>query len=154
MEFLWKEYNLIYGIYEGYGGQLIELKGWSVTVGLAALLAAYSKPVSKNGRIAVLIAALSANPFWLTETLWKQFQNANLSRLKEIEKCAKVGMRLVQYCNRFPPGIWHTRQINMLVGLKLLLIRTFCYPTLFFLFWDLCCSLNGHLGAKRNPGEC
>lgn len=89
MEFLWKEYNLIYGIYEGYGGQLIELKGWSVTVGLAALLAAYSKPVSKNGRIAVLIAALSAIPFWLTETLWKQFQNANLSRLKEIEKCAK-----------------------------------------------------------------
>lgn len=88
MEFLWKEYNLVYGIYEGYGGQLIELKGWSVTVGLAALLAAYSKPVSKNGRIAVLIAALSAIPFWLTETLWRQFQNANLSRLEKIEECA------------------------------------------------------------------
>lgn len=63
------------------------MKGSSVTVSIAALLAAYTKPVSSAGRIGVLIAGLSAIPFWLTETYWKMFQSAYEDRIKAIELC-------------------------------------------------------------------
>lgn len=88
---LFKEYKLIYETYESYNEQFLILKGWSVTVGLAALIAAYTKPVSSAGRIGVVIAALSAIPFWLTETFWKLFQKAYLPRLEKLEHCADTG---------------------------------------------------------------
>lgn len=84
---LWSEYKLIYEVYEGYNQQVLMLKGWSVSIGIAALIAAYAKPVSGYGRTAILIAAFSAIPFWLTETLWKLFQRTTLERIKEIEIC-------------------------------------------------------------------
>ncbi|GIT90555.1 hypothetical protein JANAI62_10100 [Jannaschia pagri] len=86
-QLLWKEYELAYQIYEGYNGQLLTLKSWSVTIGIAALIGAYTKPISSSGRIGVLLAALSAIPFWLTETFWKLFQRTSLDRLLEIEAC-------------------------------------------------------------------
>jgi len=85
----WNEYHLIYQTYEGYNEQVLILKGWSVTVGLAALIAAYTKPVSRSGRIGVTVAALSAVPFWLTETFWKLFQQAYLARIERLEECAR-----------------------------------------------------------------
>lgn len=86
-QLLWNEYELVYQIYEGYNEQLLTLKGWSVSIGIAALIAAYTKPISSSGRIGVLLAALSAIPFWLTETFWKLFQRTSLDRLTEIEAC-------------------------------------------------------------------
>lgn len=90
-EFSWSEYELAYQIYEGYNQQLLTLKSWSVTIGIAALIAAYTKPVSSSGRVGVMLAGLSAIPFWLTETLWKLFQRTSLDRIMEIEAC-QIGL--------------------------------------------------------------
>ncbi|MBK0327293.1 hypothetical protein I5535_08290 [Rhodobacteraceae bacterium F11138] len=86
-QLLWNEYELVYQAYEGYNEQLLTLKSWSVTIGIAALIAAYTKPVSSSGKIGVTLAAFSAIPFWLTETFWKLFQRTSLDRLTEIEAC-------------------------------------------------------------------
>jgi uncharacterized membrane protein len=86
-QLLWNEYELVYKVYEGYNEQLLTLKSWSVTIGIAALIAAYTKPVSSSGKMGVMLAALSAIPFWLTETFWKLFQRTSLDRLIEIEAC-------------------------------------------------------------------
>ncbi len=88
-ELLWDEYQLIYSVYESFDQQLLTLKGWSVSIGIAALIAAYTKPVSSYGRTGILIAAFSAIPFWLTETFWKLFQRTYLDRLLQIEECFK-----------------------------------------------------------------
>jgi len=87
MDRLWSEYNLLIELYESYNDQILILKGWSVTVGVAALIAAYTQSVSSSGRIGVVIASLSALPFWAMETSWKLFQNAYLERIVQIELC-------------------------------------------------------------------
>ena len=87
-ELLHAEYLHLYGIYEGYNAQVLELKGWSVTIGLAALIGVYTTGASASGRIGVVLAALASIPFWLIETFWKVFQTAGLSRINELELCA------------------------------------------------------------------
>jgi len=96
---LLEEYKISYGIYENYNQQILEFKGWSVTIGIAALIAAYTKPVSSFGRIGVLIAAFAAIPFWLTETFWKLFQRSYLDRILEIEACARGQSSEATSCN-------------------------------------------------------
>jgi len=86
-----QEYFELIRIYEDYNRQALELKTWSVTIGIAAILAAISAPVSvKHKRIASLVAGLFAIPFWLTETIWKLFQAAYVERLIEIERCISL----------------------------------------------------------------
>lgn len=87
-ELLATEYELIVGIYEGFNEQFLILKGWSVSIGIAALIAAYSVPLGSVGRIGVLIATVSAVPFWLLETTWRTHQKAYLERITQIEECA------------------------------------------------------------------
>jgi len=92
-----QEYLELIRIYENYNKQALELKTWSVTVGIAAILATISAPITiKQKRIASLVAGLFAIPFWLTETIWKLFQSAYLDRLIEIEECAKIEFVLCQ----------------------------------------------------------
>lgn len=92
-----QEYLELIRIYEDYNKQTLELKTWSVTVGIAAILATISTPITiKQKRIASLVAGLLAIPFWLTETIWKLFQSAYLDRLIEIEECAKIEFVLCQ----------------------------------------------------------
>ena len=84
-----REYYELLKIYEDYNRQALELKTWSVTVGIAALLAAISSPVPiKFKRLAFFVAAFFAIPFWLTESIWKTFQEAYLDRLLYLEHCA------------------------------------------------------------------
>lgn len=84
-ELAWEEYKLLYTTYEGFNAQSLTLKSWSVTVGLAGIIAAYSGKAGRNGRIAVGLAALSAIPFWVTDALWKSYQRANIGRLETLE---------------------------------------------------------------------
>jgi hypothetical protein len=91
-EILFAEYQMLYTTYEGYNDQVLTLKGWSATVGIAALLAAYTKGVAASGRVGVLVAALTAIPFWLTETFWKLFQQSYLARIDAIETCFRTSV--------------------------------------------------------------
>lgn len=84
-ELVWKEYELLYSTYESLGQQALTLKGWSVTVGLAAIITVYSSKASRAGRVAVIAAALSAIPFWIIDAFWKSYQMAYLGRLGFLE---------------------------------------------------------------------
>lgn len=83
--FLWNEYELLYSTYESFNEQSLTLKSWSITAGLAAIIAVYSGKFNNFGRVAIVIAALSAIPFWITDALWKSYQNAFKSRLDALE---------------------------------------------------------------------
>ncbi|MCO6384158.1 hypothetical protein [Oceanicola sp. 502str15] len=85
-DLIWNEYQLLFGAYADFDGHALTLKGWSVTVGLAAMLSAYSQPILKNGRIALLLAAFSTVPFYIVDGLWKTYQRAYLPRLRELER--------------------------------------------------------------------
>ena len=84
-EQLWEHYNVLFGIYEAFNEQSLVLKGWSVTVSLAAIVAAYSETIGTQGRIAVWGSAISAAVFWLTDAYWKSYQEAYRVILKEME---------------------------------------------------------------------
>ncbi|GAA0781909.1 hypothetical protein E1180_21550 [Roseibium denhamense] len=85
IDFTWQEYKTILEIYEGFNSQYLTIKGWSVTVCLAAIFAAYSKPVARNGRIALIVASLGAFSFFLAEVSIRTFQKAYLFHLKSLE---------------------------------------------------------------------
>lgn len=84
-ELIWNEYELLYLTYESFNQQSLTLKGWSVTVGLAAILAVYSEKAGRFGRVAIVTAALSAVPFWIVDAFWKSYQTAFLGRLRRLE---------------------------------------------------------------------
>ena len=81
-----EEYFALLAIVENYNDQSLVIKGWSVTVGIAALIAAYSQPLSEGaGRVGVFVAALATLPFYLTDALWKTYQDAYAVRITAIE---------------------------------------------------------------------
>lgn len=75
-ELLKLEYELAYTAYESFNDQLLAIKGWSVTIGLAGILASYSESLKGNGRVAVLAASASVIPFWVMDAQWKSYQTA------------------------------------------------------------------------------
>ncbi|PWJ15050.1 hypothetical protein [Jannaschia seohaensis] len=86
MEALASEYELLCQTYESFNAQSLEIKEWGVTIGVAALIAAYAaKPAERPGRPLVLLAAPAAQPFWITDALWKVVQTGYLARIGEIE---------------------------------------------------------------------
>ncbi len=85
-DLLTQEYLAIFQVYESYNDQSLIIKGWSVTVGMAALIAAYaSKPAERPGTILVVLAACSVLPFYLTDAIWKAVQEGYHLRLLDIE---------------------------------------------------------------------
>ncbi|WP_141117982.1 hypothetical protein [Leisingera sp. JC1] len=86
-EVLWSQYQLLHTTYEGFNDQSLILKGWSVTIGLAAIVTAYSDAVGSRGRVVVLAAAFSATVFWLVDAFWKSYQLA-YKKLLEISEAS------------------------------------------------------------------
>ena len=84
-EISWAEYQLLFETYESFNQQTLTIKGWSVTIGLAAIIAIYSQQIGRLGKAALWIASLSAIPFWWMDAYWKSFQNAYLRALKKLE---------------------------------------------------------------------
>lgn len=84
-QLFWNEYKLIYVAYEGFNSHFLTLKGWSVSVALAAIIAVYSEKIGTSGKVILWVAALSSLPFWVLDTIWKSYQSAYLDRLKFLE---------------------------------------------------------------------
>ena len=81
------EYIALLNIVEGFNEQSLVIKGWSITIGMAALIAMYSRASSENGsRLGVLLAAFATVPFYLTDVLWKTFQQPYAERLTAMEE--------------------------------------------------------------------
>lgn len=81
-EFLQEEYFYLQRTVESFDARALTIKGWSVTISMVGIGAAYlqSKPVL------LLLSASSALLFWIIESLWKTFQKAFTMRLEEIER--------------------------------------------------------------------
>ena len=75
------EYLLLQKFYEDFDGRIVTIKGWSATVGLAALGGGFYQ-----SRFLWLFAAGAAAIFWLVEALWKSFQYMYAPRIQELEK--------------------------------------------------------------------
>ena len=84
-DLVWNEYSQLFNAYEKYNDHSLTLKGWSVTVALAAIVAVYIERVGAYGKVVLWIAALSAVPFWMLDALWKGYQKAYLERLAFLE---------------------------------------------------------------------
>jgi hypothetical protein len=74
------EYLLLQKFYEDYDSRIITIKGWSATIGLAAIGAGIYR-----GRFLWLFAAGAALVFWVIEALWKSFQYMYGPRIQVIE---------------------------------------------------------------------
>lgn len=82
------EYFKLQDMIESFDAKALQFKGWSVTVTLAAAATALvTDSLSDRERILVLaLAAFGSIAFWLSEAMWKQFQQAFYGRSKQIEK--------------------------------------------------------------------
>ncbi|WP_107498545.1 hypothetical protein [Thalassobius sp. I31.1] len=84
-DLVWNEYQLLYAVYEDFNGHFLTLKGWSVTIALAAIIAVYTEKLGAAGKTVLWIAALSALPFWSLDAMWKAYQFSYINRLLELE---------------------------------------------------------------------
>lgn len=78
--YLKDEYLLLQKFYEDYDARVITIKGWSATVGLAALGVGFYQ-----SRYLWLFAAGAAMIFWFLEALWKGFQYMYEPRIQLLE---------------------------------------------------------------------
>jgi hypothetical protein len=87
-ELLEAEYFKLQDFVEIFDERALQIKGWSVTVSLAALVTAFAsadRAVIANRDIILSLALLSAIAFWYIEFTWKCFQWSFLHRITEIE---------------------------------------------------------------------
>jgi hypothetical protein len=89
-----EEYFVLLKFYEDFDARLLTIKGWSTTVGAAAigLGIQYSKP------FLFLFGSGVAILFWVLEATWKSLQHSYRGRISSIE----LAYRLEQYDNIVP----------------------------------------------------
>jgi len=63
------EYLLLQNFYENFDTRIVTIKGWSATVGMAAIGGGFYQT-----RYLWLFGAAASVIFWLIEALWKSFQ--------------------------------------------------------------------------------
>ncbi|WP_454112114.1 hypothetical protein [Microbacterium aurum] len=81
---LMKEYYALQDQLVEHDGRMMAVKGWSVTLSLAALTLGF-----QTGHYALFaLAALTAGGFWFLNGLLKGYQLRNYSRIREIEVVA------------------------------------------------------------------
>ncbi len=87
LELIEAEYFKLQEIVEAFDAKALQFKGWSVTVTLAAAATALvTEKLTNDQRVTVLaLAAFGSFAFWLTEAMWKLFQQAFFHRLRNIE---------------------------------------------------------------------
>lgn len=82
IDFLKDEYFHLQGAVETFDERALTVKGWSVTVSMVGIGAAFTEKLP----FLFLLAAASSLLFWVIETIWKTFQQALYYRLKKIEE--------------------------------------------------------------------
>jgi hypothetical protein len=114
-ELLLAEYLALQKTVEEFDAKALTIKAWSVTLGAAAVVAAYveTKPV------VLVVAAASALAFWFIEALWKQHQQAFYPRMRAIEAAFAGDRRIppLQICSSWSEA-WHaSRRERMLLSI-------------------------------------
>jgi hypothetical protein len=84
--FLKDEYLLLQKTYEDFDLRALTIKGWSGTIGIAAIGGGFYQ-----SRFLWLFASGAALAFWLLEALWKTFQYCYGERIQELEEVFRTG---------------------------------------------------------------
>jgi hypothetical protein len=79
-----KEYYAVVGIVSGFDQRLMTIKGWSVTISLAALGFGFSR----NHYALFALAAVTGAVFWIIDILTKRHQLRYYPRMRDIEVAA------------------------------------------------------------------
>ncbi|TLP48345.1 hypothetical protein FDK21_01380 [Cohaesibacter sp. CAU 1516] len=139
-----KEYELIYLTYESFNQHALALKGWSVTIGLATILAVYARPRTRAGAMTMLFAALSALPFWITDAVWKSYQNAYVPRIKALEEniaCAADGEIDFNIYSSWRPNWGEFDWLGLIFKANVMMPHVFVLALGCMAFWLYCVDL-------------
>jgi hypothetical protein len=79
--YLKDEYLLLQKFYEDYDSRVVTIKGWSATIGLAAIGGGFYQ-----SSYPWLFASVVSLICWILESIWKSFQSMFGSRISLIEK--------------------------------------------------------------------
>jgi hypothetical protein len=80
-DLLKEEYFRLHKTVEVFDQRALTIKAWSVTLSMAGIGAAFTQKTP----MLLLLAAASSLLFWITEAIWKSFQQAFYERILEIE---------------------------------------------------------------------
>jgi hypothetical protein len=75
------EYLLLQNFYENFDTRIVTIKGWSATVGMAAIGGGFYQT-----HHLWLFGAAASVIFWLIEALWKSFQYMYSPRIQRLER--------------------------------------------------------------------
>jgi hypothetical protein len=74
------EYLLLQKFYEDFDARIMTIKGWSATIGLAAIGTGFYQ-----SRFLFLFASAAGLAFWTLDAIWKSFQYSYAPRIVAIE---------------------------------------------------------------------
>lgn len=124
------EYFKLQDIIELFDSRALQIKGWSVTLSLAGLVAAFANKDAAEARmVVILLAVMSAICFWVIEYIWKCHQWSMLARVDAIEAAMRDGTDSIvpfQIATTIRTG-W--RKV-MMQRLPMLAAPTICLPHL------------------------
>jgi hypothetical protein len=113
-EDLGKEYPEVLGVISSYDGWLLIVKGWSVTLSLAALGLGF-----QQGHYAFFgIAAVTGAAFWYLDTLMKGYQYRYYIRMREIEYTAWLINRVRFGSSEYGDSEISAPRIDMMWGFR------------------------------------
>lgn len=79
-------YNLAFTAYEAFNEHTLIIKGWAVAISLATMLSAFHAEREAYRRVILILSIVTASMFWVTDAVWKSYQNAYLELLESYEK--------------------------------------------------------------------
>src|SRR5262245_53223555 len=86
LSYLKDEYLLLQKFYDDFDARVMTIKGWSATIGMAAIGVGFYQ-----SRFVWLFAAGAALVFWILEATWKTFQYMYRPRIALLERTFLTG---------------------------------------------------------------
>ena len=88
VELLKDEYLHLQKTVEDFDQRTLTIKAWSVTTSMAGIAASF---LHRDAAVISLLAALASLSFWMTEALWKEFQQCYYPRIRYLEVAFSAG---------------------------------------------------------------
>src|SRR5690242_9755990 len=83
-----EEYFHLQKTVEDFDQRTLTIKAWSVTISMGGIATGFLNPTV---HILPLLSALASLSFWMTEALWKEFQQCYYPRLRALERAFARG---------------------------------------------------------------
>jgi hypothetical protein len=83
-----EEYFHLQKTVEDFDQRTLSIKTWSVTTSMVGIAASF---LHSDASALSLLAALASLSFWMTEALWKEFQQCYYPRIRALERAFATG---------------------------------------------------------------